>query len=262
MPAPRIRRDASLETIREEIVFPLFACQNDPHAADQAPVLEEVLTKWLSVHTRQLEFWDAQTKASWLITTSDHRLDGHVMDFSKTVHAHAPDREAFYFKQSPTDTRRPVLGAELETAKVWIRALKEESAPELKAFVKIFEADVKAADTAIVAKKDADAANRHFREVGELAKYLDEVEAARDRVFVALDSRRVKKPELGLPRDWASSFFPGRAPSQLTEAERQAKQQALEQARKERADLKQAQRAAKDKVRAAKRELAALKKSR
>jgi hypothetical protein len=127
---------------------------------------------------------------------------------------------------------RPVLGAELESVRAWDGSLALETDPKFSAFRPIFAEDVKEADDALNADKGAFAKNKTFREVGELAKFLDKYENLRDDVVATLDKRRAEHPEWKLPRDFATSIFPSQDKPELTEEEKLARTAAKDAKRK------------------------------
>jgi hypothetical protein len=216
----RLRRDQALTSLRDEIVYPAITCKRDPRAADQAPLFQALLVDWDAVFKQQLGHWDAQTEASVLVHAADDVLDEHVDDFAGVVRTKQPGRMSYYFEKSPSALRRPVLGAELETVRNWIPALHHETSPDLSKYAPVFQGDVKVADAAVQAETDADEANRRFREIGELAAFLDKVEATRDKVYATLDQRRVDHPEWGVDRNWAAGVAERAAARKAREEQR------------------------------------------
>jgi hypothetical protein len=87
---------------------------------------------------------------------------------------------------------------------------------------------------------------------------LKKVFVARDRVWAELETRRTKGSPESLPRDWANEFFRPRPSGVVSEAERAARAEARDAARKERQALALKRKELSDKLRDTKKELASL----
>ena len=266
MAAPFLRAEAGLDEIRDDLVYLKHKLHRDPSTRDLAKPIAALITEWTEIHAKQLAHWDAQTVAQVDISIADDKLDARVdlvdNDLRRVV---GNDRESaryrLYIAGGVYELKRPVLGEELATLRDWHQHLATEEDESLVAHRDGLGKELDDADTAIKARDDADAKNAQFRSTGDFAKYTQKVIDARDRVWAELESRRAKQPTK-LPRDWASSFFRPRAEPALSEAERTARAAAREKDRQERAELARKRKEASDKLREAKREVAALKKPR
>ena len=226
MPAPQLPPDASLQSVRDDLVFTIARAGADPAAADGAPPLQALVDAWGAVVDRQLTLWDAQTRADALVAAADDRLDALVDRLSPALLILADQkrtdaRYTLYFSVKPSELKRPVLGPQLETIRGWLTHLAAETDPTLKALAKDFQAAVKQAGDAVKARRSADADNDQFRAKGALAKYLDEVRKTRDAVYATLDARPAQQS--ALPRAFASGFFRHRKPAAASEAAKAAR---------------------------------------
>lgn len=258
MPAPKLPATISLQTVRDDLVFTEARLSADKNAKDLAAPLRKVIGKWTAVNTTQLECWDAQTRADALVTAADDDIDDFVDRLSAAVLPLVNnDRSAplytLYFAMSPSELKRPVLGAELELVRAWEAHLKKQTEKALKAFAVELPGLLKAADDAIKARRDADTENASFRKTGDLATFLVDVENARDELFVALDGRRSEK---GRPRAWPANFYRKRQPAKVTEEDKAAKAQKAAAAKAKRDAVAEA----KAKVKEAEKALRALSK--
>lgn len=263
MPAPKLVHNASLDTVRRDLVFSRARCKADPKAADQVAVFNALLGKrWSAVNDAQLAAWDAQDESDALVAAADAALDALVARFSAALvgvlgkgYAAHP-RYVLYFAIPPSALVRPILGAQLETLRGWLKHLARETDAALAPFAALFAAAVKTAGDAVKARRDADAENAGFRKTGALAAYLSDVAKRRDGVYATLDARRIEDPSA--PRHWASGFFRHRPPAASTDADRTARDAEREAEKAAAAAKKQAVADAKAKVKEAQKALRAL----
>ncbi len=252
MPAPYLASDATLDDLRNDLVYLRHRLRRDKRAADLARPVGALIDQWGAVHSKQLALWDAQTEAQGDIVQADESLDSRVDAVDNDArHLVGGDREdpryRLYFVGNAFDLKRPVLGDELVTLRAWQEHLATDDAPVLRSHRKALAAELAAADAAVKARDVAGAKNAAFRATGEFAKYVQKIHVTRDRVWSELDTRRTALPP-GTARDWASGFFrprPERAPSAEELSARVAAREehrALAQQRKEAAQkLREAQ---------------------
>lgn len=212
MPAPMLDATMSMERLRDEIVWSKVACARTRQAEDQAKQFAALEERWWVVYRLQCDRWDAQTAAEFAVAHADDELDEAIDAFERPLRVLVKDdrsdpRYELYFDVPPSELKRPVLGPELESVRVWVPLLEQEEEPTLRAHHKLIVAAVDTADGAVKERNDADAANRRFRELGELATFWAEVVNTRDKVYATLDKRRVDNPKLGLPRNFAATVF-------------------------------------------------------
>jgi hypothetical protein len=260
MPASYLHPDASLDEVRDDLVFLRHRLRRDPRAADLAKSVAALLDQWPAVHAAALAHNDARTEAQGDVGLADDALDARVDAFDNDArHVVAGDRTSplyeLYFPVSPSELKRPVLGDELDTLRDWAKHLKTEESAALRAHAKLLTAELGAADAAVQARDAADAANAAFRATGAYAKYIQKVHATRDRVWSELELRRAKLPA-GTPRDWASGFFRPRRQAAPT-ADELAARAAAKEARR---GLAQQRKEAAAKLREARQTVTALKK--
>jgi hypothetical protein len=122
----------------------------------------------------------------------------------------------------PSELKRFVLGAELDTVRGWITMLDAETDETLRAHRGDLLACVEAADAAVASRAEADNRNTAFRGVGAYADYVRRVQETREQVWSELERRRTHDTKNELPRDWPSRFFRPR-PSPVSEEEKAAR---------------------------------------
>jgi hypothetical protein len=264
MPARKLDRSSSMSEVRREIAWSQAACDGDPIARPQALRFSQLLEEWQPTFFSTVQYEDGLLRAEQAVARIDDRFDDHINDFHLAVlTVTGEDRSlphyTLYFNAPPSRIKRYVLGPKLETVRAWLPILEREEDPRLKPFHAKFTEDVAAADAALETRTAAEKTLRHSREVGEVAQFYDRVEQVRDDVYAFLDQHRAQHPELGLPRNFASRFFLKAPPRKLTEEQRQARAEARTRERAERAAKLAMQRAAQEKFRQARRELAAFK---
>lgn len=262
-PVPRkLDRSMSFPELRREIVWSQSACQNEriPHSHEAR--FGQLLEEWGPLYLAALALEDAMVHADLTIMAIDDRCDQHVDAFNLAlVVVVNQDRRAphytLYFKEKPSRIKRPVLGEELATLRGWLLLLARETDPRLQPFHALFAQDVADADAALAAHMAAEKALRYSRVAGEIARFFDRVERVRDDVYAQIEQFRVQHPELGLPRGFAGQFFMKTPPRPLNEEQRRARAEAKARERAKKAEQKTKLRGAQQRLREARRELAA-----
>jgi hypothetical protein len=254
----------SFPELRREIVWSQSACEDERIPRGHEARFGQLLEEWVPLYFATLALEDAVIRADQAILAIDDRCDQHVDAFNLAlVVVVNQDRRAphytLYFKEKPSRIKRPVLGEELTTLRGWLPLLARETDPRLQPFHALFAQDVADADAALLARTAAEKALRHSRAVGEIARYFDRVERVRDDVYAQIEQFRAQHPELGLPRGFAGQFFMKTPPRQLNEEQRRARAEAKARERAKKAEHKTKLRAARQRLREARRELAAFK---
>ena len=264
MPSRKLDRSMPLLELRREIVWSAIACHGDSGALAHAPRFDQLAIEWQAVFLRSLLLEEAIVATDQVADRVDDRCDEHVDDFHiEVLRAGHQDRSALvytlYFSERPSSIKRPVLGPELETLRSWLPLLAVEEEPGLATFHAIFTQDVADAEAAIQAQTSAEELVRRSREVGEVAQFFDRVQRVRDDVFGDLERHRAQHPELRLARDYAGRFFLKTPRPALTDEERRARAEAKAEAKERATADAERKRKLQEQIRAAKRELAKIK---
>jgi len=210
--------------------------------------VQPLVAGWPEVHRQQLDHWDAQLDAQVDVSVADDDLDAAVDAFDRDLSAAVKDdrsgpRYRAYFKLPPSELKRAVLGAELETVRGWIPMLDAAPDATLRAHADRLTEVVAAADDAAAARTAADGRNTAFRTTGAYAVYMKRALDTREQVWAELELRRAHDVKGELARDWPKRFFHTRAAS-VSDAERAAraaaearKKELKENLKRTRADL-------------------------
>lgn len=110
-----------------------------------------------------------------------------------------------YFEKPLNELTRPVLRGQLEAMTKWMVSLPKSPYPTLAGMVPELQALLEEANAAVEARKDAEQANREFRDVGERRQWVDRLNADRKEVYGALSKLPHEHPHL--PADFADQFF-------------------------------------------------------
>jgi len=182
-----------------------------PLGAPHVPTFEALRSEGAQVLTLELHHIETMNDTQAVVVVVDGKLDHFVGRLSKAVLTLTDDdREHalylhFFGGKSPSEVRRPVLGAELQLAKKWLPSLTQSPHPELAAMAPELAALIAEADAAEVARNTARQQNRIFRDVGERRQWVDRLNATRKEVHGALAKLPYENP--GLPTNFADMFF-------------------------------------------------------
>lgn len=263
MPARKLDRSANLSELRREILWSRAACQDDPIAGVHAPRFTQLLEEWQPVYFSTLQLEDAVVDAEQAIARINVRCGDHIDEFHLALlgvvgQDRTEPHYTLYFQEAPSRIKRNAFETEVATLRDWQWDLARETDPRLRPFDAVFSKDVTDAETVFAARLEAEVTLRHSREVGGVAQFFDRVEQVRDDIYAQLDQHRARHPELMLPRDFASRFFlktPRRQPNEEKRKERAATRA---KKRAQKVERQEKRKAALEKIRAARRELAAL----
>ena len=103
--------------------------------------------------------------------------------------------------------RRPVLGGQLLSQSAWGSALHKSGVPALVALAPQADPLVKKGQDADKARTDAAQNNREFRDLGMRKQFIDKVNGARQLAYGALAKAPFDDPTL--PSDYGDTFFLG-----------------------------------------------------
>jgi hypothetical protein len=201
----------SLLALRVEIIHTLD--QVKAHSLTQAYVApcEALRDEWSVVFTEELALRDGLSAANARVSTIDVTLNALASRVSKALLTLTDDDRthplyvAYFKKKVLSDFKRPVLGAQLEAMRAWIKELKESDVATLAELGAEVEAAVKIADDAVKTRTDIETQSAFFRETGNRKKLFDKVNAARKQTYGEI--ARMPHEQLGLPAGFANLFF-------------------------------------------------------
>jgi hypothetical protein len=111
----------------------------------------------------------------------------------------------YFSAQRPSDLRRPVLGAQLDTMRSWPLSLKTSANEVLANYGTKLDAKILDADQSEAFQRNASSQLSDFRTVGGRKTCIDELNARRKALHGKLGELQHQHPELG--NGWADSFF-------------------------------------------------------
>lgn len=203
-----ISQEASLDSIWEDLVFSEARMTSDLNAADFAATMGELVERCESVRTGQYKAWRAEIVAQANVAAADDNLDDTVDGIDEGLqHAEGRDRSSKrykrYFALAPHAVIRLGLESQLGKVRGWPESLKTEPEKELRKLGETLLKNVDAGDAALAGRRTA-AAQRADHRVREIARLIDDVNAARLSIYGTLVTRGA---ELKLAKDWANRFF-------------------------------------------------------
>lgn len=225
--SPRmIQSTASLDVVREEALFTRVRLAAHPRTVKLVTPYDELLAEWQKVVAEEQQLTDARTTAAAQVAAADDVIDPLVDELSGVL-LQRTDRDRThelyrrYFKKTPSEIRRPVLGSELQTVKGWIPSLTGSADAELKRLGAALDKAAQDGDKAEAALKAAGERIADFRMLGARSALLDKVNRTRQATYGEL-AQLPLTPGSTLPSDFAASFFRQRSTAAPTLATVQA----------------------------------------
>jgi hypothetical protein len=111
----------------------------------------------------------------------------------------------YFSSQRPSELRRPILSAQLDTMRSWSPSLKQSSNQALVGYGTKLESKVTEADDCETFQRSAQTQLSDFRVIGGRKACIDELNARRKALHGKLGELQHQHPELGT--GWADSFF-------------------------------------------------------
>lgn len=200
-----------LLVIYDEFFFTRGRIRRHPLTQHLAADFEAFRAKLDAAFMEELGLIEVRHETDAAVEFIDLRLDG-LTDAIATVslieakHDRGAIPYSLYFaSQRPSDLRRPILGSQLETVRVWPSSLKAQGNAQLKTYGAQLEQIVEEADGCAKAQGLAHQAITDFKTVGTRKILIDEFNAKRKALHGKLGEIQHAHPELGT--GWADSFF-------------------------------------------------------
>ncbi|MFN7144120.1 MAG: hypothetical protein ACK4YP_10110 [Myxococcota bacterium] len=241
--------DESLSTLREYWLYTYVRLRNDPLAAALVQPFADFGPKWDATAITERSLRDTIVGAEAEAFAADRACNGLLDRVSVAIHdgkkpdVKSPLHQLYFGSDTPSETRRPILGSQLDRMRKWPDLLSKATQPELNALAVPVATGVATADQAQAALAKARADNAKFRLDGERRQLFDAHNALVATTYGALKAIAHEKPDSRLPADWADSFFRreprDRGPTTVAQADALVKklQEQLAAAEQRRAEL-------------------------
>jgi hypothetical protein len=213
MTAAIIEQDTSLSTVLEHSTYTLTRLEAHPLTRALAPPFVAFQQSWAKTDAQELEHRLAILRAIALVAAADDDLDIFVDKTSNVILSlTGNDRDAALYKQyfgerRPSELKRPVLGAQLDTMRAWVPSLKASSHKQLAQIGVDLEPKIAAADMAKTRLTTAQHESRVFRATGERRALIDHFNALRKDTYGKIAGMPHKHPDENLPGSFADRFF-------------------------------------------------------
>ncbi|MBK9266572.1 MAG: hypothetical protein IPM54_43140 [Polyangiaceae bacterium] len=200
-----------LLSVLREIQYTLARASKEPLAAIYVPTFQAIREEWQTVLLEEIARLDALSNAQALVSKADQGIDAFAGRVSRAVddHTDGPTRKqirtALFKNKSLSKFRRPVLGGQLDAMTDWADTLGKCGVPALAALAPEAATLVAAGEAARDEREKAQAANRHFRTVGQRKQFIDKLNATRKEAHGGLAKLTFEHPNL--PQDFADGFF-------------------------------------------------------
>ncbi|MFO0761903.1 MAG: hypothetical protein U0359_36020 [Byssovorax sp.] len=213
MPVPIIAQDTSLATVLEENTITLARLKANPLTADMAQDFTSFYNAWTKVNAQEINLRVAVVTALAEVAVVDETLDPLVDALAAAVlvitknDRKAPLYQLYFGTKRPSELKRPVLGAELETVRGFIPSLVGSSNSSLVNVGNQIADVVNLADLAVAKLALAEQMNRDFRAIGERKALIDQFNAVRKVTYGKLSEMPHALPDEHLPATFAEQFF-------------------------------------------------------
>ncbi len=151
--------------------------------------------------------YEGDAAVDWIDVDLDDILNGvAAVSLIESKNDRGSPPYSYYFStQRPSDMRRPVLGAQLDTMRTWPTSLRASSNAVLVEYGTKLESKIAVADECEGFQRTAQTALSDFRTLGGRKECVDEFNAKRKALHGKLGEIQHQHPELGT--GWADSFF-------------------------------------------------------
>jgi hypothetical protein len=220
--------DVTLDTLFDECVYTQVRLSAYPTTLPLAQDFDNLLTQWATVRDQEKAIDRELVATRALARIVDEELDDLTDETAKTLllitkgERDDPDYELYFGDTRPSDLKRPLLGAQLDTMRGWVQNMQASSHPQIVDLGKRVAAAVARGDAATANVTAAERKNREFRTTGARRKLIDVMNAVRKSTYGKLAEMPHAQPQLKLPRDFANRFFrtkPSSAPKPRTESD-------------------------------------------
>jgi hypothetical protein len=203
----------SLSELRAEAVYSRVRLVADGRTKSLVKPFTAFEASWKKASEEEQALEDAATQADANVDVADAVLDGVVDQVDAVLYeAAGQDRkaavyQAFFGGLTPFMLKRPTLGPELETMRVWPERIAAAGVDELVALGPVVKQAVADGDAASEARTAAYEALDRFYSLGTAKKLAAQHHTLREDTYAALTALRKANPKWKLPAEWADGFF-------------------------------------------------------
>lgn len=203
----------SLPDLRTRWRFSYSRIKSDRNAAPYVQQFAAFEPQWMAANLKEMAHDDAIADAEANAVTTDQGLDGLVRRVSSGIFGGAkvdvevPLARVYFASVAPSAFARPILGKQLTRMATWPALLSKAPQEPLAALAPMAAAVVPAAESAAKALSAAIADREFFAKGGERKAIFDAFNAIAATAYGGLKAFAHSHPELGLPVDYAESFF-------------------------------------------------------
>jgi hypothetical protein len=221
-----------LDTLLDHNTFTRARLKANPLTAGLAAPFDAFQTDWTAIRAAETQLHIELVEANAAIAGADEELDVLVDAVSNAVllitqgNRGAQLYVQYFGAKRPSELRKPVLGAELETMRKWVPSLKASTDANLSSLGDKVEKAVATADDAVQKRAAAEQKIHDFKTIGARKALVDQSNAIRKAAYGKLAEMPHANPALHLPKDFAEPFFlhdTGKNAKALTSADVAAK---------------------------------------
>ena len=205
----------SLDVLRAHWRFALARLKSDTNAAPYVADFTAFGPQWSAADQKEAILDDAVTDADAAAVAANAVLDALVDRLTiaihpgKKVNVTLPLHKLYFGSLTPSQFKRPILGAKLQKQQGWPALLAQATQPALQALAAPVTAAVTVGNAAAKALDDAITLRGSFRLGGARAKAFDAFNAICAKAYGGLKAFAHAHPELGLTPSYGASFFMG-----------------------------------------------------
>jgi hypothetical protein len=214
-----LKDDLSLDVLRTHARFATARVKSDPNAASYVAGFTAFMTQWTAADQQQLANEDAVTDALAAAVAADAALDALAdavnlaINGAKKPSASNPQQKLYFGTTAPSKFKQPILGNQLKSMDQWPALLGQSTVPALKALAAQATTAVQNGTTAATAVSAAIAAREAWNNGGPRKAIFDSFNGLAASTYGALKAFALANPHLGLPTNYAETFFQRSAPS-------------------------------------------------
>ncbi len=213
MSNPRtIEQDEPLDVVDDELRETQLQTAASPLTAALSAPFAEARQDLVTVRAQEVQLEDDLRAAEARGLFVDDELNAIVDETKVAVLAHvendhsAPLHRQLFGGQAPSELKRPLLGEQLATQRVWVAPLLESTNPTLQAIGQRLEGVVERADEVLSAQAVARQRLDQFR-LGARKAFIDRCNALRKLTYGQLGEIAHSHPELKLSASFPARFF-------------------------------------------------------
>jgi hypothetical protein len=214
-----LHSDLSLDVLRTHLRFATARTKSDPNAASYVAGFTAFLTQWTAADAAEMANEDAVTDALAAAVAADAQLDeladavNLAINGAKKPSSSNPQQKLYFGSTAPSKFKQPILGSQLKNMQPWPTLLGQSTVPALKALAAQATTAIANGTAAATAVSAAQTAREAWNTGGPREALFAAFNALCATAHGGLKAFALANPNLGLPTDYAESFFLHTAPS-------------------------------------------------